>query len=134
MEITKLPDPRAVLESPAIAATRAAYKALGKDPAREMEELRSQGVTVRFLGDLDRLAARAVAAGGEDLIAARTLLRDVQDLRFGLIENLLRLSLGVCQLVFDLVRIRKPVSDALPAGSCTGRRMAGAPSCPRPKR
>src|SRR5215813_5466650 len=32
--ILNLPDPRAVLESPAITATRAAYKALGKDPAR----------------------------------------------------------------------------------------------------
>jgi DNA/RNA-binding domain of Phe-tRNA-synthetase-like protein len=30
----KLPDPRAVLESPAVSATRAAYRALGKDPAR----------------------------------------------------------------------------------------------------
>ena len=33
-EILKLPEPRAVLESPAIRATRAGYKALGKDPAR----------------------------------------------------------------------------------------------------
>jgi DNA/RNA-binding domain of Phe-tRNA-synthetase-like protein len=33
-EILKLPEPRVVLESPQIAATRAAYKALGKDPAR----------------------------------------------------------------------------------------------------
>jgi DNA/RNA-binding domain of Phe-tRNA-synthetase-like protein len=33
-EILKLPEPRAVLESPAIQATRAGYKALGKDPAR----------------------------------------------------------------------------------------------------
>lgn len=32
--IAKLPEPRAVLESPAILATRQAYKALGKDPAR----------------------------------------------------------------------------------------------------
>jgi DNA/RNA-binding domain of Phe-tRNA-synthetase-like protein len=32
--ILKLPEPRAVLESPAILATRVAYKALGKDPAR----------------------------------------------------------------------------------------------------
>jgi DNA/RNA-binding domain of Phe-tRNA-synthetase-like protein len=32
--IGKLPEPRAVLESPNILATRAAYKALGKDPAR----------------------------------------------------------------------------------------------------
>lgn len=33
-EILKLPFPRAVLESAEIVATRAAYKALGKDPAR----------------------------------------------------------------------------------------------------
>jgi DNA/RNA-binding domain of Phe-tRNA-synthetase-like protein len=33
-KIMKLPDPRAVLESPAISATRSAYRALGKDPAR----------------------------------------------------------------------------------------------------
>jgi DNA/RNA-binding domain of Phe-tRNA-synthetase-like protein len=33
-KIVKLPEPRAVLESPAILATRAGYKALGKDPAR----------------------------------------------------------------------------------------------------
>src|SRR6202142_362602 len=33
-EVLKLPEPRAVLESPQIMATRAAYKALGKDPAR----------------------------------------------------------------------------------------------------
>jgi DNA/RNA-binding domain of Phe-tRNA-synthetase-like protein len=32
--ILKLPDPRAVLESSAILATRSGYKALGKDPAR----------------------------------------------------------------------------------------------------
>ena len=33
-EILKLPDPRSVLESGKIMATRAGYKALGKDPAR----------------------------------------------------------------------------------------------------
>src|SRR5262249_22580564 len=32
--IVKLPEPKSVLESPAMLATRAAYKALGKDPAR----------------------------------------------------------------------------------------------------
>jgi DNA/RNA-binding domain of Phe-tRNA-synthetase-like protein len=32
--ILRLPEPRSVLESPQILATRAAYKALGKDPAR----------------------------------------------------------------------------------------------------
>ena len=33
-EILRLPEPRAVLESPAVLSTRAGYKALGKDPAR----------------------------------------------------------------------------------------------------
>ncbi|HUL17375.1 MAG TPA: phenylalanine--tRNA ligase beta subunit-related protein [Terriglobales bacterium] len=33
-KILKLPEPRAVLESSAVLATRAGYKALGKDPAR----------------------------------------------------------------------------------------------------
>jgi DNA/RNA-binding domain of Phe-tRNA-synthetase-like protein len=33
-EILRLPEPRAVLESAQVLATRAAYKALGKDPAR----------------------------------------------------------------------------------------------------
>lgn len=33
-KILQLPEPKAVLESPAVLATRAAYKALGKDPAR----------------------------------------------------------------------------------------------------
>lgn len=33
-QISRLPEPRAVLESPAVLTTRAAYKALGKDPAR----------------------------------------------------------------------------------------------------
>ena len=34
VEIERLPFPRSVLESPQVEATRAAYKALGKDPAR----------------------------------------------------------------------------------------------------
>jgi DNA/RNA-binding domain of Phe-tRNA-synthetase-like protein len=34
VRIAKLADPRAILEAPAILATRADYKALGKDPAR----------------------------------------------------------------------------------------------------
>ena len=32
--ILRLPEPRSVLEAPQILATRAAYKTLGKDPAR----------------------------------------------------------------------------------------------------
>jgi len=50
-EILKLPDPRAVLESPAIAATRAAYKALGKDPAR-------------YRGSAEALLRRVIAGKG----------------------------------------------------------------------
>ena len=34
MELLNLPEPRVILESPRILATRAGYKALGKDPAR----------------------------------------------------------------------------------------------------
>ena len=34
MELLSLPEPRVVLESPRVLATRAGYKALGKDPAR----------------------------------------------------------------------------------------------------
>src|SRR6202163_3381454 len=34
VEVLKLPEARVVLESPQISATRTAYKALGKDPAR----------------------------------------------------------------------------------------------------
>src|SRR6266481_4880076 len=50
-EILKLPEPRAVLESPAIAATRAAYKALGKDPAR-------------YRGSAEALLRRVIAGKG----------------------------------------------------------------------
>jgi len=32
--VLKIPDPRAILDAPALSATRAGYKALGKDPAR----------------------------------------------------------------------------------------------------
>jgi DNA/RNA-binding domain of Phe-tRNA-synthetase-like protein len=50
-EILKLPEPRAVLESPQITATRAAYKALGKDPAR-------------YRGSAEALLRRVIAAKG----------------------------------------------------------------------
>jgi DNA/RNA-binding domain of Phe-tRNA-synthetase-like protein len=50
-EITKLPEPRAVLESPAIAATRVAYRALGKDPAR-------------YRGSAEALLRRVIAGKG----------------------------------------------------------------------
>ena len=50
-EIVQLPEPRAVLESAQIAATRAAYKALGKDPAR-------------YRGSAEALLRRVIAGKG----------------------------------------------------------------------
>jgi DNA/RNA-binding domain of Phe-tRNA-synthetase-like protein len=49
--ILRLPEPRAVLESPQILATRAAYKALGKDPAR-------------YRGSAEALLRRIIAGKG----------------------------------------------------------------------
>jgi DNA/RNA-binding domain of Phe-tRNA-synthetase-like protein len=49
--IVKLPEPRSVLESPNIMATRAAYKALGKDPAR-------------YRGSAEALVRRTIAGKG----------------------------------------------------------------------
>jgi DNA/RNA-binding domain of Phe-tRNA-synthetase-like protein len=49
--VSRLPEPRAVLESPQILATRAAYKALGKDPAR-------------YRGSAEALLRRVIAAKG----------------------------------------------------------------------
>ena len=49
--ILRLPEPRAVLESPQILATRAAYKALGKDPAR-------------YRGTAEALVRRVIAGKG----------------------------------------------------------------------
>src|SRR2546423_4024437 len=50
-EIQKLPFPRGVLESPQISATRAGYKALGKDPAR-------------YRGSAEALLRRVIAGKG----------------------------------------------------------------------
>src|ERR1700692_3187979 len=50
-EILRLPEPRAVLESAQILATRAAYKALGKDPAR-------------YRGSAEALVRRVIAGKG----------------------------------------------------------------------
>lgn len=50
-QILSLPDPRVVLESPAILATRGAYKALGKDPAR-------------YRGSAEALLRRVIAGKG----------------------------------------------------------------------
>ncbi len=49
--ILQLPDPRSVLESSAILATRAGYKALGKDPAR-------------YRGSAEALIRRVIAGKG----------------------------------------------------------------------
>jgi DNA/RNA-binding domain of Phe-tRNA-synthetase-like protein len=49
--IAKLPDPRAILEAPAILATRSGYKALGKDPAR-------------YRGSAEALLRRLIAGKG----------------------------------------------------------------------
>jgi DNA/RNA-binding domain of Phe-tRNA-synthetase-like protein len=49
--ILRLPEPRSVLESPQILATRAAYKALGKDPAR-------------YRGSAEALLRRVIAGKG----------------------------------------------------------------------
>jgi DNA/RNA-binding domain of Phe-tRNA-synthetase-like protein len=49
--VLKLPEPRAVLESPQITATRAGYKALGKDPAR-------------YRGSAEALLRRVIAGKG----------------------------------------------------------------------
>ena len=50
-KILKLAEPKAVLESAAILATRAAYKALGKDPAR-------------YRGSAEALLRRVIAGKG----------------------------------------------------------------------
>jgi DNA/RNA-binding domain of Phe-tRNA-synthetase-like protein len=55
--ILRLPEPRAVLESPQILATRAAYKALGKDPAR-------------YRGSAEALVRRVIAGKGLSQINA----------------------------------------------------------------
>lgn len=49
--IAKLSDPRAILQTPAILATRAGYKALGKDPAR-------------YRGSAEALLRRLIAGKG----------------------------------------------------------------------
>ena len=56
-EILRLPEPRTVLESPPVLTTRAAYKALGKDPAR-------------YRGSAEALLRRVIAKKGLPLINA----------------------------------------------------------------
>jgi DNA/RNA-binding domain of Phe-tRNA-synthetase-like protein len=81
-EILKLPNPRDVLESTWIAATRAAYKALGKDPAR-------------YRGSAEALLRRVVAGKGLPQINA------VVDV-INLVSVESRLSIGL----YDLAHIR----------------------------
>src|SRR5260370_4662251 len=60
----RLPEPRAVLESPQILATRSAYKALGKDPAR-------------YRGSAEALLRRVISGKGLPQIKA---VRDISNL------------------------------------------------------
>jgi DNA/RNA-binding domain of Phe-tRNA-synthetase-like protein len=81
-EILKLPSPRGVLESGEITATRAAYKALGKDPAR-------------YRGSAEALLRRVVAGKGLPQINA------VVDV-INLVSVDSRLSIGL----YDLAHVR----------------------------
>ncbi len=80
--IVKLAEPRAVLESAAILATRVAYKALGKDPAR-------------YRGSAEALLRRVIAGKGLPRI------NNVVDvINFLSVES--RLSVGL----YDLARVQ----------------------------
>jgi DNA/RNA-binding domain of Phe-tRNA-synthetase-like protein len=80
--ILKLPEPRAVLESPQILSTRAAYKALGKDPAR-------------YRGSAEALLRRIIAGKGLPRINA------VVDI-INLVSVESRLSIGL----YDLAHVQ----------------------------
>jgi DNA/RNA-binding domain of Phe-tRNA-synthetase-like protein len=80
-EILKLPNPRGVLESGGITATRAAYKALGKDPAR-------------YRGSAEALLRRIVASKGLPQINA------VVDV-INLVSVESRLSIGLYDLAHE---------------------------------
>jgi DNA/RNA-binding domain of Phe-tRNA-synthetase-like protein len=79
--ILRLPEPRAVLESPQILATRTAYKALGKDPAR-------------YRGSAEALLRRVIAGKGLPRINA------VVDI-INLVSVESRLPIGL----YDLARV-----------------------------
>jgi DNA/RNA-binding domain of Phe-tRNA-synthetase-like protein len=68
-EIQKLPFPRGVLASPQVEATRAAYKALGKDPARYRNSaealLRRVVGGIRIAGDQRGCGCDQPGVGGE---------------------------------------------------------------------
>src|SRR6202048_2509878 len=76
--ILRLPEPRSVLDSPRILATRAAYKALGKDPAR-------------YRGSAEALLRRIIAGKGLPRINA------VVDI-INLVSVESRLSIGLYDL------------------------------------
>src|SRR5258707_15143079 len=80
--ILRLPEPRAVLESPQILATRAAYKALGKDPAR-------------YRGSAEALLRRVISGKGLPRINA------VVDI-INLVSVESRLSIGL----YDLAHVQ----------------------------
>jgi len=80
--ILRLPEPRAVLESPQILATRTAYKALGKDPAR-------------YRGSAEALLRRVIAGKGLPRINA------VVDI-INLVSVESRLSIGL----YDLAHVQ----------------------------
>lgn len=78
-EILKLPFPRGVLESPEIVATRSAYKALGKDPAR-------------YRGSAEALLRRVI--GGKGLPQINAVVDSIN-----LVSVESRLSIGLYDLV-----------------------------------
>jgi DNA/RNA-binding domain of Phe-tRNA-synthetase-like protein len=80
--ILRLPEPRTVLESPQILATRTAYKALGKDPAR-------------YRGSAEALLRRVIAGKGLPRISA------VVDI-INLVSVESRLSIGL----YDLAHVQ----------------------------
>ena len=78
----KLPEPRALLEAPAITSTRAGYKALGKDPAR-------------YRGSAEALLRRGIAGKGLPRI------NNVVDV-INLVSVEARLPIGL----YDLAQVR----------------------------
>lgn len=83
--IAKLPEPRAVLEAAAIVATRAGYKALGKDPAR-------------YRGSAEALLRRLIAGKGMPRI------NNVVDV-INLVSVESRLPIGL----YDLAHVEGPI-------------------------
>ena len=83
--IAKLPEPRAVLESDAIKAARAGYKALGKDPAR-------------YRGSAEALLRRLIAGKGMPRI------NNVVDV-INLVSVESRLPIGL----YDLAHVEGPI-------------------------